>query len=138
MKYSKCGLELANSSSRRIDSQSRSSAGVNQHNPIKTKKTTLIYSTKISGLKAFKNCIWKINPSKNKTKRKNTVGNVLLYPTRQLWFSLPEDVLNHHTPLGVAHKAFLHCCPFSVRFHSHQPFSLGAPLLIKRPRVSQK
>lgn len=138
MKYSKCGLELPNSSSRRIDSQSRSSAGVNQHNPIKTKRTTLIYSTKRSGLEAFKNSIWKINSSKTKTNRKNTTGNVLLYPTSQLWlFSFPEDVLTHHTPLGVAHKAFLHCCPFSVRFHSHQPFSLEAPLLIKQPRVIQ-
>lgn len=136
-KYSKWGLELANSSSRRTDSQSRSSAGVNQHNPIKTKRTTLIYSTKGSGLKALKNCIWKINQSKNKTKRKNTAGNVLLYPTRQLRFSFPEDVLTHHTPLRVAHKAFLYCCSFSIRFHSHQPFSLGTPLLIKRPRVIQ-
>lgn len=138
MKYSKCGLELANSSSRRTDSQSRSSAGVNQHNPIKTMRTTLIYSSKRSGLEAFKNCIWKINPSKNKTKRKNTAGNVLLYPTSQLGlFSFSEDVLTHHTPLGVAYKAFLHCCLFSIRFHSDQPFSLGAPLLIKQPRVIQ-
>lgn len=43
MKYSKCRLELANSSSMRIDSHSTSSAGVNQHNPIETKGATSIY-----------------------------------------------------------------------------------------------
>lgn len=137
MKYSKCGLELANSSTMRIDSHSRSSAGVNQHNPIEAKGATSIYSTKRSGLEAFKNHMRKTNPPKNKNKRKHIARNVLFYPKMQLWFSFPKDVLIHPTPLGVAHKAFLHCCPFSVRFHSHQPFSLGAPLLIKRLTVIQ-
>lgn len=139
MKYSKSGLELANSSRMRIDSHNRSSAGVNQHNPIEAKGAPSIYSTKRSGLKAFKNHMRKTNPPKKKknNKRKHIAGNLFFYPKRQLWFSFPKDVLIHPSPLGAAHKAFLHCCPFSVRFHSHQPFSLGTPLLIKRLTVIQ-
>lgn len=77
MKYSKCGVELANSSSMRIDSHRRSSAGVNQHNPIKAKGATSVYSTKRSGLEAFKNHMRKTNPPKNKNKMKHIAGNVL-------------------------------------------------------------
>lgn len=74
MKYSKSGLELANSSRMRIDSHNRSSAGVNQHNPIEAKGAPSIYSTKRSGLKAFKNHMRKTNPPK---KKKITRGNTL-------------------------------------------------------------
>lgn len=88
MKYSKCGLELPNSSSRRIDSQSRSSAGVNQHNPIKTKRTTLIYSTKRSGLEAFKNSIWKINSSKPKPIGKTPQGMCFYIPQANFGYFL--------------------------------------------------
>lgn len=36
-----------------------------------------------------------------------------------------------------SYKASLHCCPLSVTFHSHQPFSLETPLLIKSLTVMQ-
>lgn len=71
-KYSKRGLELANSSTMRINSQSRSSAGVNQCNPIEAKGSTSIYNTKRYGLEAFQNHIRKTNPQEKKKERKQT------------------------------------------------------------------